>query len=197
MTIDKKPYKRIQGKVIHELSDEERSDAAKKIATKEWNAKLEEKRNAKSGIVKNKKRVNKTQGKVILGTTAEERFKEIHGRTIEEWQEINKQNFKAKTGVTPEEWYLKKVESSTPLDYLHESMGAITTNDIKLVKELQDLGLIDGVINVLLNYAVLVSRNGLVHPLVLEMGKSWFDNDIVTIVKAIVFVREELEKNKY
>ncbi|MFX3674752.1 MAG: hypothetical protein ACE3JQ_09930 [Paenisporosarcina sp.] len=93
MTKDKKPYKRIQGKVIHGLSDEERLDAAKEITTKEWNALLEEKRNGKPGMGKNKKRVKKTLGKVIHGRTAEQRFKEIHGMTIEECQAKNVQTF--------------------------------------------------------------------------------------------------------
>ena len=197
MRKDNKPYKRIQGKVKHESTDEEQFNVVPKMTTEEWNAKLEEKRNAIPRKTKDKKRFNKVQSKVIHGTTLEEQFKELYGMTLEEWHAENVQRFIAKTGMTPEEWYIKKSKSTTPIDHLKARSGTISEDDKKLVEDLEELGLIDGVINVLLDYAVIVNRNGLVHPLVREMGKSWIDKNIVTIEKAIVFVREELEKNKF
>ena len=64
-------------------------------------------------------------------------------------------------------------------------------NDLKLVKHLQLLGLTDGVINVLLDYVAIFSRIGMVHPLMREMGVNWHKENILTVEKAIVFVREE------
>ena len=135
----------------------------------------------------------KVQRKVIHGTTPEERFQEIHGMTIEEW---NEQQFKAKTGMTPDEWYIKQVKSTTPFDFIKERYGTVTEDDIKLVKDLQLLGLKDGVINVLLDYVAIFSRIGMVHPLVRKMGEIWHKENILTVEKAIVFVREEHKKYK-
>lgn len=138
---------------------------------------------------------NDKQFKVIHGLTIEERFKEVHGMTIVEWQEKLDEQFKAKTARTSEEWYITRVKSSTPIEFLKERNGLISEDDVTLVKYLQVLGLNDGVINVLLDYASIVSRIGFVHPLVREMGESWFKKNILTIEKAIVFVREESKKD--
>jgi len=144
-------------------------------------------------MTKDKKGRKKAQGKVIHGTIPEERFQEIHGMTIEEWSE---QQFKAKTGMTPDEWYIKQVKSTTPFDFIKERYGTVTEDDINLVKDLQLLGLKDGVINVLLDYVAIFSRIGMVHPLVREMGENWHKENILTVDKAIVFVREEHKKYK-
>lgn len=144
-------------------------------------------------MTKDKKGRKKVQRKVTLGTTGEERFQEIHGRTIEEWSE---QQFKAKTGMTPEEWYVKQIKSTTPFDFIKERYGTVSVDDIKLVKDLQLLGLKDGVINVLLDYVAIFSRIGMVHPLIREMGENWHKENILTVEKAIVFVREEHKKYK-
>ncbi|MFF5995667.1 DnaD domain protein [Lysinibacillus sp. KU-BSD001] len=135
----------------------------------------------------------KVQGKVIHGTTPEERFQEIYGMTIEEWSE---QQFKAKTGMTTDEWYIKQVKSTMPFDFIKERYDTVTEDDIKLIKDLQLLGLKDGVINVLLDYVAIFSRIGIVHPLVKEMGENWHKENILTVEKAIVFVREEHKKYK-
>lgn len=135
----------------------------------------------------------KIQGKVIHGTTPEERFQEIYGMTIEEW---NEQQFKAKTGMTTDEWYIKQVKSTKPFNFIKERYDTITEDDIKLIKDLQLLGLKDGVINVLLDYVAIFSSIGIVHPLVREMGENWYKENILTVEKAIVFVREEHKKYK-
>ena len=65
----------------------------------------------------------KIYGKVIYGTTTEERFKEVYGLTIEEWQAHEEEKFEAKIGMSSDEWYIKKVNSLTPIDYLKEYNG--------------------------------------------------------------------------
>ncbi|WP_045523089.1 DnaD domain protein [Neobacillus niacini] len=143
--------------------------------------------------MKNKRRLKKIKGKVVHGSTPEERFKEIHGMTIEEWHE---QQFKAKTGMTPDEWYINEAKSTTPIDFIKERYDTVTEDDVKLVKDMQMLGLTNEVINVLLDYVAIISRIGVVHPLVREMGKNWVEKDILTIEKAIAYVREEQKKYK-
>lgn len=138
-----------------------------------------------------KKRCKKISGKVIYGTTPEERFKEVHGITIEEWKAKGEERFKAKTGMGCDEWYIKQVNSSTPIDYLKNLNGVVSQDDVELVKDLQELGLNDGVINVLLDYVKIVSRIGFIHSLVREMGESWLKNNVSTIESAMAFVREE------
>lgn len=142
---------------------------------------------------KDKKGRKKVHRIVVHGKTPEERFLELHGMTIAEW---NEQQFKAKTGMTTEEWYIKKITSTTPFDFIKELYDTVTEDDIKLVKDLQLLGLKDGVINVLLHYVAVFSRIGMVHELVREMGENWRNENIVTVEKAIVFVREEQSKQK-
>lgn len=90
--------------------------------------------------------------------------------TIEEWQAKEVEMFKAKTGMSSDEWYRQQVNSSTPIDYLIKSNGGVSQDDIELVRDLQELGLNDSVINVLLDYVKIVNRIGFIHPLVREMG---------------------------
>ncbi|MFJ7406858.1 MULTISPECIES: hypothetical protein [unclassified Lysinibacillus] len=137
------------------------------------------------------KRYKEKNGKAIYGTTTEERFKEVHGITIEEWKAKEEARFKAITGMSSDEWYIKKVRSSTPIDYLKKLNGVVSQDDVDLVKDLQVLGLNDGVINVLLDYVKLVSRIGFIHSLVREMGESWLKKNVSTIESAMAFVREE------
>jgi len=142
-------------------------------------------------MMKDKKRFKKTNNRVVHGKTPEERFKEILGMTIEEW---NEQQFKAKTGMTPDEWYINEAKSTTPFNFIKERYGTVTEDDIKLVKDLQLMGLKDDVIYVLLDYVAIVSRIGMVHLLVKEMGENWFNEKIFTIEKAISYVREQQKK---
>lgn len=142
-------------------------------------------------MMKDKKRLIKKKNREVHGKTPEERFKEIHGITIKEW---NEQQFKAKTGMTPDEWYINEAKSTTPYDFIKERYGTVTEDDIKLVKDLQLLGLKDDVIYVLLDYVAIVSKFGMVHPLIREMGESWFNEKIFTIEKAITYVREQQKK---
>ncbi|MDF2066465.1 DnaD domain protein [Bacillus sp. Cr_A10] len=180
-------------KKMHRITYKESYKEVKEMTIEEWNAKLEEKNKAKTGMIKDKRRWKKVQGKVIHGTTPEERFQEIHGMTIEEWHE---EQFKTKMGMTSSDWYIEQVKSSSPIDYFKLQNGTITEEDVKLVKDLQELGLNDDVINVLLSYVVAVSNFGLIHSLINEMGEYWIEENILTVEKAIVFVREEHKKYK-
>jgi len=139
----------------------------------------------------NENRYKKISRKIIYGTIPEERFKEVHGITIEEWEAKGEERFKEKTGMSSEEWYVNKVNSSTPIDYLKHLNGVVSQADIDLIKDLQELGLKDGVINVLLDYVKIVSKIGFIHSLVKEMGESWINKNISTIESAMAFVREE------
>lgn len=141
------------------------------------------------------RRDKKMIGKVLHGLTPEERFKEAHGMSIEEWKAKIEEEFKAKTGMTYDEWYNKLINSSTPIEFLKERNGTVSDDDVKLVEVLRLLGLNDGVINVLLDYVDIVSI-GRVRPLVREIGETWFNKDILTVEKAIIFVREEQKKYK-
>ncbi|NHM34047.1 DnaD domain protein [Neobacillus terrae] len=142
-------------------------------------------------MMKDKKSFKKTNNRVVHGKTPEERFKELHGITIEEW---NEQQFKAKTGMTSDEWYINEAKSTTPYGFIKERYGTVTEDDIKLVKDLQLLGLKDDVIYVLFDYVAIVSRIGMVHPMVREIGENWFNEKIFTIEKAISYVREQQKK---
>ncbi|TCJ01712.1 DnaD domain protein [Cytobacillus praedii] len=186
---NKKRVKKINSKIIHDLTAEEGFKEVHEMSIDEWNAKLEERNKAKTGKMIDRKRRKKVQGKVVHRTTPEEKFYKKHGMTMEEWR--REQQFKVKSGL---EWFINQVNSQTPIEFLKEPNGTVTEEDIKLVKDLQLLGLKDEVINVLLHYALVVSRIGLVHPLVKEMGKSWYKNNILTVENAIVFVREEQKK---
>lgn len=135
------------------------------------------------------KRNKNIRGKIIHDTTPEERFKEVHGITIEEWTKEGEEKIKVRTEMSSEEWYIKKVNSSTPIDYLKILNGAISKDDVELVRDLQELGLNDGVINVLFDYVRLVNRMGFIHSLVREMGGIWLKENILTIESAIVYVR--------
>ena len=143
--------------------------------------------------MKDKEQFKTVNGRVINGSTPEERFKEQFGMTIEEWSE---QQFKAKTGMTHDEWYINKAKSTTPFDFIKERYDTVTEDDMNLVKEMQVLGLTNDVINVLLDYVAIISRIGVVHSLVKEMGKNWVEKDILTIEKAIAYVREEQKNYK-
>lgn len=189
MSKDKKRLKKSYYLVKHRQKNEEHSKEVNEMTIEEWRGKLEEK--AKKGAKKNKKQYKKISSKVIYGTTAEERFKEIHGVTIEEWNAKKEEEFITKTGMSYDEWYIKQVNSLTPIDYLKNCNGAVSQDDVELVKDLQKLGLNDGVINVLLDYVNIVSKIGFIHSLVREMGLSWLKKNVLTIEKAIAFVREE------
>lgn len=55
-------------------------------------------------------------------------------------------------------------------------------------------GLKNDVINVLLEYVLIFNGIGFVQSLVLEIGKNWLKNDILTVDKAIEFMRKEHRK---
>lgn len=145
-------------------------------------------------MINNIKRFKKISDKVIYGSTAEERFKEVHGITIEEWKSKGEARFKAETGMSYDEWYIKQVISSTPIDYLKNLNRSVSHDDIELVKDLQELGLNDGVINILLDYVKIVSKIGFVHSLVRDIGESWLNKNVTTIESAMAFVRKEWNK---
>ena len=142
-------------------------------------------------MTKNSKQSKQIRGKVIYGTTTEERFKEIYGMTFEQWKVKGEERFKAKTGMSSDEWYIKQVTTLTPIDYFQNRNGVVTQEDVELVKDLQELGLNDGVIYVLLDYVKIISKIDFFHALVKEMGKSWCEENILSIESAMAFVREE------
>lgn len=135
----------------------------------------------------------KVQGKIIHGTTLEERFQEIQGMTIEEWNAKLEVKFKDKTGMTPDEWVLNRYKTITPIDLINE-YDVASKADETLVEDLYALGLKNDVINVLLEYVLIFNRIGFVQSLVLEIGKNWLKNDILTVEKAIQFMKEEHRK---
>jgi replication initiation and membrane attachment protein DnaB len=146
--------------------------------------------------MKDKERFKESNGKVVNGLTTEERFKEIHGMTYDEWNANLEEKFIAKTGMTYDEWIINRYKSLTPFELLKEQYGEVSDADLKLINDLQVLGINDGVINVLLEYVAISDGMGLVHPLVLEMGKNWFNAKVVTIEKAISYVRKALNTGK-
>lgn len=141
----------------------------------------------------NKKRDKKIQGKVIHGTTPEERFEEIHEMTIAEWNAKHEVKFKDKTGMTPDEWVLNRYKTIKPIDLINE-YDVASKADETLVEDLHALGLKNDVINVLLEYVLIFNGIGFVQSLVLEIGKNWLKNDILTVDKAIEFMRKEHRK---
>lgn len=182
-------------KKIHRIADEDLYIEVKEMTTEEWNSKLAEKNKmTKPGKMKVKKRRNKLQGKVIHGTTREERFGKIHGMTIDNWQAKHETKFKEKTGMTPDEWVLNRYKTITPIELINEYEVA-SKADVTLVENLQDMGLNNDVINVLLEYVFIFNGIGFVQSLVLEIGKNWLKNDILTVEKAIKFIRNEQRKN--
>lgn len=147
-------------------------------------------------MTKKKKPFKKMKGKIIHGKTAEERFKEIHGMTTQEWYAMQEEGYKAKTGMTCDEWYVNQVKTTTPTEFLKGPDGTLTEKDVKLIKDLQELGLKDEVIIVLLQYVLVVSKIGLIHPLVKEMGISWHEKNLLTVEEAFDFIRSEQKKYK-
>lgn len=115
---------------------------------------------------------------------------------IDEWNAKVEEEFKAKTGMTPDEWVINRYKTLAPVDLIKEHYEVISKADVMLVKDLQGIGFNDGVINVLLEYVMIVNGIGFVHPLVLEMEKDWLEKDIVTIEKAVEYVREEQRRYK-
>lgn len=126
----------------------------------------------------------------------EERFKALHGMTIDEWNAKLEEKFKAETGMTPDEWVINRYRTLKPVELLKEHDRVISEADVTLIKDLQGIGLKDGIINVLLEYVLIVNGIGFFHPLVLEMGKNWLEKDIVTIEHAVGYVRAEQKKYK-
>jgi replication initiation and membrane attachment protein DnaB len=139
-----------------------------------------------------KERFKERNGKVVHGSTPEERFKERHGITYNQWIAKLEEKFIAKTGMTYDEWIINRYESLTPVELLKEQNGAVSDADLKLINDLQALGINNSVINVLLEYVVISNGIGLVHSLVLEIGNNWFKEKILTIEMAISYVRKAL-----
>ena len=42
--------------------------------------------------------------------------------------------------MSSDEWYIKQINSLTPIDYLKNRNGAVLEKDIELVKDLQQIG---------------------------------------------------------
>ncbi|WP_342601087.1 DnaD domain protein [Psychrobacillus sp. FSL H8-0483] len=113
--------------------------------------------------------------------------------TIDELNAKHEVKFKEKTGMTVDEWLLNKYKTITPFELIKAYYFA-TKDEETLVKDLQDLGLNNGVINALLEYIFVLNGKGFVQSLVLDMGKNWVKNDILTVERAIKFMKEQDRK---
>ena len=113
--------------------------------------------------------------------------------TSEEWNAIHERKFKAKTGMTLEEWLLYKYTTVTPFEVIAAYEVATRDNEA-LVKDLQDLGFNHDVMNALLEYIFVFYGKGFDSSLVLEIGKEWVKNNIITLEKAINYMKEQNRK---
>ncbi|MFJ5771691.1 DnaD domain protein [Psychrobacillus sp. NPDC093180] len=92
--------------------------------------------------------------------------------------------------MTVDEWLLNKYKTITPFELI-SAYDVATKDEETLVIDLQDLGLNNEVINALLEYVFVFNDKGFVESLVLEIGKSWVKNGILTLEKAIQFMKEQ------
>lgn len=113
--------------------------------------------------------------------------------TTEDWNAKHEVKFKAKNGMTVDDWLLNKYKTITPFELI-TAYEVATKDEETLVKDLQDLGLSKDVINALLEYVFVFNGKGFVQSLVLEIGKNWVKNDIITLEKAIKFMKEQDRK---
>ena len=90
--------------------------------------------------------------------------------------------------------YEQRFVAKTPVEFLKYNGHIVTETDLKMIMELQELGLSNGVINVLLEYALLVSRSRILHPLVVELGENWLRQDISSVEQATEYLKEEMKK---
>lgn len=90
--------------------------------------------------------------------------------------------------------YEQRFEAKTPVEFLKYHGHIISEADLKMLKELHKIGLKSGVINVLLEYVLVVSRDRILHPLVIELARYWFSQSITSVEHATEYVTEELKK---
>lgn len=113
--------------------------------------------------------------------------------TTEEWNAKHQVKFNAKTGMTVDAWLLNKYKTITPFELI-TAYEVAAKDEETLVKDLQDLGLNNDVINALLEYVFVFNGKGFVQSLVLEIGKNWVKSDSITLEKAIKFMKEQDSK---
>jgi replication initiation and membrane attachment protein DnaB len=95
--------------------------------------------------------------------------------------------------------YEQRIEAKTPVELLTYHGHIVSESDLKMIKELKEIGLNNGVLNVLLEHVLLVSHNRILHPLVIELAKYWLSQNIITVEYATKEQRKYIKwlKNNY
>ncbi|MEK4029449.1 MULTISPECIES: DnaD domain protein [Bacillaceae] len=87
---------------------------------------------------------------------------------------------------------VRKFETLTPIEVLERNKyEKATSHDLKILEELNDLGLNKGVINVLLEFVLLVNGMRLNGRLIKKIASHWLEYEVTTIEQAIIFSRKE------
>lgn len=87
---------------------------------------------------------------------------------------------------------VNKFQILTPVEVLvRNKRNEISPYDLKLLEKLQESGLNDGVINVLVEFVLLVDGMKLDHGLVEKIASHWLEYGVGTIEQAIIFSRKE------
>lgn len=136
----------------------------------------------------------KSYQRVLHGTTPEERFKEITGLNFDEWSKKQQKELEINLGMTLEEWFIKKVNSITPLEFLKEYVEPLTAKEEMLIAELRSFGLTDSIINVLLYYANLLSNGNAHYKLIILLGRQWSDDNINTVERATDYAKQGIKE---
>ncbi|WP_185907935.1 DnaD domain protein [Psychrobacillus soli] len=113
--------------------------------------------------------------------------------TTDELNAKHEIQFNNKTGMTIDEWLLNKYKTITPFE-LMKAYEVVAKDEETLVKDLHDLGLHNEVINALLEYVFVCNGKGFVESFVMKIGMNWVENDILTIKKAIEFMKDQDRK---
>ncbi|KKB42204.1 DnaD domain protein [Bacillus thermotolerans] len=82
-------------------------------------------------------------------------------------------------GLTSEE-FLSKYKANT-----------VSARDLEVIEELKAAGFNDGVVNVLLEFALLSSGMKMNRSLIRSIAEHWAKYEVSTIEQAIIFVRKE------
>ncbi|MFY0758880.1 DnaD domain protein [Metabacillus dongyingensis] len=90
--------------------------------------------------------------------------------------------------------YELRIEAKTPVELLTYHGHIVSESDLKMIKELKETGLNNGVLNVLLEHVLLVSHNRILHPLVIELAEYWLSQNIITVEHAVEYATKEQRK---
>lgn len=94
-------------------------------------------------------------------------------------------------GVISEE-LVRKFETLTPIEVLvRNKYDKVSSHELKLLEDLDASGLNKGVINVLLEFVLLVNGMKLNGRLVKKISSHWLKYEVTTIEQAIIFSRKE------